>query len=327
MPLNINEIPACTILTYDVSRRGGQSYQRANERLIKDEDGEEIREWETIKTTQDKEEFAKASSLQTKIKYALSKLGASSPLGVVVRNERRAEVEAVVADWERQVAEFNSTSVYTKIDIWAMIHPLTGSNAAQLGKIVDQLNDILGDLGNAIDTMDPKTIRETLQRMNGFTEILPETAADLVEGAIKKARKQANDISRTDKRMTKIMTRINEEVNGKDAEEELARRTAELEQARKDGKKILEMKKRTTRLRNLMRDKEETIQRMERIKGEVSRAPVDQARFAVMRRRGSDQDDQSDRSGAVQGAQQGRRFARLSRGKDGLSAAPVNDAA
>jgi len=310
MALNISDLPPCTILTYDVSRRGGQSYSRANEILLKDQDGEEIKQWETIKTTLDKDEFEKASSLQTKIKYALSKLGAFSPLGVIVRSERRTEVEAVVAEWEKKVEEFNSTAVHSKLDCWAMIHDLSGSNAQQMEKIIDNLNGVLSDLGDSLETLDPKTIRDTLQRMAGMTEILPDTAADIVNGAIKKARKQASDLSRADKRMNKILTKIEEEVNGQDPEQILAKTQEELVRAEAEGKAVEEMKKRVFRLNKLLVDKEETVERLEKIKSSVSRSAVDQARFAVMRRRETSEVE-ADQSGVLQGAQQGGRFARL----------------
>lgn len=317
MPLTVKDLKPCTILSYDISRHGGQRYERDNEQVYIDPTtGEEIKTWDTKKATKDPKEFKEASGLQAKAKRELGKLGAHSPLGVVLRRDRREEAEKVALEWEEKIAEFNSRAKHTTIDSWVMVFDIEGRNVVQLEKVIDKMFDVLGDLKDALASADPANIREVLKRIAGFTDILPEAAADAFQQAVDNARKKANEISKYDKRSARIAAKIEEEVNGQNPEEVLAAKKRELEETLRakdymERRKAPELKKSVFVLNKLLEDQEQTVQKLEESRATINRSAVERARFAVMRQQPHMNDNDKDNSAALQGAQQASRFAAI----------------
>ena len=144
------------------------------------------------------------------------------------------------------------------------------------------------------------------------------------------ARKKANEISKYDKRAQRIATKIEEEVEGKDANDVLVNAQEELKTALKakdymERRRSIGLRKRVTTLTKLIEDKEDTVQKLEEAKATINKSSIERARFAVMKKRGnSDESNALDNGAAkLQGAQQGARFARLTHRK---SHSPTSEA-
>ena len=319
MPISTKELKACTILNHQISRSGGQSYERDNEKTIFNEEGKEVKTWSTKKTTADKEEFDKGTSLQGAAKRALNGMGVHSPMGVIVNRERREEAELLAEEWDTKIAEYNTKADHTDIDCWITIFDLEGRNIAQLEKVIDRMFNLLGELSEALDSYNPENIRRILQKVAGYSTILPQAAAEAFEAAIENARKKANEISKYDKRATRLAAKIEEEVSGKDADDVLAEAQKDLDEAldAKDymeRRKAPELKKRVFALNQLMTDKEGALKKLEEARATIDKSSIDRARFAVMKKRGSDDNTSLDNGAAkLQGAQQRGRFARMNR--------------
>lgn len=321
MPISTKELKACTILSHQISRSGGQSYERENEETLFNDKGEEVKTWNTKKTTKDKEEFDKGTSLQGAAKRALNSLGVHSPMGVIVNREKRDEAEKLAEEWDAKIAEYNAESDHTDIDCWITIFDLEGRNIAQLEKVIDRMFNLLGDLSETLDSYNPENIRRILQKVAGYSEILPQAAAEAFEAAVENARKKANEISKYDKRAARLAAKIEEEVSGKDADDVLAEAQKDLKEAlgAKDYMKRRTagtLKKRIFALNKLMTDKEDALKKLEEAKATINKSSIDRARFAVMKKRGSDDKSSLDDGAAkLQGAQQRSRFARMNRSK------------
>lgn len=330
MPITVKDLKDCTIVNYTISRHGGQRYARENESTYVDPyTGEETQTWDTRKTTKDPEEFKKASSLQTKAKYALSKLGAHSPMGVIVRRDRREEAERVATEWEQKIQEFNATARWTDIEAWITIWDLEGRNVNQLEKVLDRMFNVLAELQGALDTFDPDNIRNVLQKMNGYSEILPEAAAEAFDRAVQNAKQKAKDLSKYDKRAKKLSDRIDAEVEGLDPEQVLAERERLVKQMQEkrdefSREQLPEMKKRTFALRKAIAGRKDALEKLEETRQSISRNAVERARFAVMKRRPGMTDEDAQNAARLQGAQNATRFARLGQ-RPGVEKLAAND--
>lgn len=171
-----------------------------------------------------------------------------------------------------------------------------------------------------------------MQKVAGYSEILPQAAAEAFNAAVENARKKASEISKYDKRAAKLTAKIEEEVSGKDADGVLAEAKKDLEEALAsknymERRKAGELKERIFALNTLMEDKENALKKLEEAKATINKSSIERARFAVMKKRGSSSDDDSSLDGGaakLQGAQQRSRFARMNRDKKTQAAA--NDA-
>jgi hypothetical protein len=316
MPISVKELKACTIVNYKISRSGGQKYERENEETSTDPvTGEEVKTWDTKKLTKDPKEFKEAASLQSKAKYALGSLGAHSPMGVILRRDKREEAEKLAEEWERKISEFNTRSTHTDIEAWITIWDLEGRNINQLEKVLDRMFSVLGELQEALDSFNPENINNVLQKMSGYSEILPDAAADAFDRAVKNARTKRKGIMKYEGRAQRMMERIEAEVEGMDPEQVLAERERLVKQMEDkqdefSREQLPEMKKRVFSLRKAVNGRKDALVKLEETKASINDSAVSMARFAVMKRRpGMDESD--DASGQLQGAQQGRRFARI----------------
>ena len=331
MPITVKELRDCTIVNYKISRHGGQKYQRENEATAVNPDtGEEVKTWDTKKATKDPKEFKRAGSIQSKAKYALRHLGANSPMGVIVRRDRREEVESLADYWEREVNEFNATSNNTDIDCWITVFDLEGRNVAQLEKVLDRMFTVLGDLQTALDTHDPENIRNVLKKMSGYSEILPDAAADAFNNAVKTAKNKADALSKFEGRAKNMSERIDAEVEGMDPEQVLAERerlVKQMEEAKDEfsEQQLPEMKKRVFSLRKAVDGKKAALKKLEETRDGINNSAVNMARFAVMKKRPDSEQVSDDGAAQLQGAQNGVRFARLGR-RAGVEQEAANDA-
>ncbi len=314
MTLQPTDLKPCLLIAANVSRRGGQHYERENETVSLNDEGEEIRNWETKKTTKDTAEFAEASSIQSKAKRTISKLGAHTPIGIVVNLDKEALVEETLEQIEQEVNSYNAGSSHTKIDLMFGVFEVTGKNVRQLEKVVDSLRGVLDDLGGALNTLDPQNIREVLRRMSGYTEILPDNTARLVDNAIKNAKSKANEISKRSKRIQRLEAKINEEANGNVTTFVESQRVA-AQQAAEDGawNQVKEVRKSLRKLNKLVVSKDSEIKKLEQVKEKTSQDVVKAARFAIMKPGDLVGADDTDHSGTLQGAQQASRFANMPR--------------
>ncbi|KKN38280.1 hypothetical protein LCGC14_0755190, partial [marine sediment metagenome] len=193
--MEVLDLQPCLLMAINVSRRGGQQYERRDEQWLEaTKDGEVRTQWITKKIIDDQDEFGAASSLQSKAKYAASRLGRHTPVGIVVAASKRAEVEQYRNEWRQAFAEFNDGSTYSKVDFSCMVFAIRGDNVQELEQVLDELRGGLSDLEQAYRSADPGAMRDVVKRMSGFAELLPERVATKMELAIKSAQKRARKI-------------------------------------------------------------------------------------------------------------------------------------
>jgi len=294
--LDVLQLRPCLLLAGTVSRHGGQSYTRANEKRVEREDGSVQTDWETTKILQDEDEFAEAVSLQNKCKVRLAKLGRHMPIGVIAAADKRDEIRAFRDEWRMVFAEFNSKARFSRVEFSLMIFEIAGENVQALEEVLDELRTGLADLERVYSTDNPVTMRDVIKRMTGFSELLPERVATTLDLAVKAAKKRAGEISRANLKLTRLQTKIAKEL-GPDADVQ-----AELERLA-SAPLTADIRKRTTRLTELSVAQLAAADKLEAVKQQINDVPIRLARLAVQSPRvtpveGSDEDRSAELLGA-----------------------------
>jgi len=310
--ITIADLNDCLLVNPDISRRGGQSYTRKDEQQLPTVAVGKVKtKWTTEKTIENEVEFKKACQLQSKAKYAFGKLGRHTAGGIVVNRAKRAEVEELTAKWRRRFDEFNASATTVRIECVIWVMDITGDNVKNLQNLIDRLGEYLTDLERAVAGMKPADMRAVLKNMGGFVDLLPETVGMSLEKAIKSARTRANKISRSETRIKNLEAKLAEELGVENEDEVQAAINALMAQPLVD-----EIAKKAARITKLAEEKQTAVDALEDAKRDVDTSAVRLARFAVLGRQAArggaqDDDDGSDRSDELLGAQNAARFARM----------------
>lgn len=301
--LDIVDLKPCYLLGTEISRHGGEEYSRKNERRVEREDGSVYSEWETEKTLKNEKEFKEATQLVGKCKREIHKLGRSlGNLGLIVPRERIDEVRAFRDEWRETFVEFNERAKHSRLRFRMVVVSTAGENAEVLRDLLEDLREGLADLEEAYKSADPKSMRDVVQRMSGFSDLLPERVAFSIDGAIKATRKRASDISRAEKYAQRVQTKINKELGPDgDVKKEL--------QALAQAPLTADVRERTRKLARLSLDAKKAADKLEAARERVDETPIRLARFAAKRRERTEIVDRSDDLGAARAA---ARVARVS---------------
>ncbi len=311
--ITTTDLRPCLLVNLDCSRRGGQHYTRANERVIPTEDGSEKSEWETEKTIDNPDEFAEATSLQGKAKRAFAKLGRHTPGGIVVNRDKQDEVNALIEEWNASFDEFNTRATTTEVNFWVWVFDVTGENVSNLQVLIDQLADYLESLEQAVRGVEPAEIRDVLKRLGGFTDLLPETVGLSLTKAVASAKKRADNISGGTRRIKLLETKLAEELGVEDpAEIEAAVQQVLAAPLTED------IVKKARRIAKLTEAKQGAVDSLSQVKRDIDTSSVRLARFAILgnkdaaQSRTDDDEGSEDLSDSLYGAQAAARFGRFS---------------
>lgn len=291
--LDIVDLKPCLLLGTEISRHGGESYSRANERRVERDDGSVYSEWETKKTLANEKEFREAQQLIGKCKRELSKLGRHlGNLGLIVPRDRVDQVRAFRDEWREKFTDFNNRADHSTLRFRMVIVSTAGENAEILKDLIEDLREGLGELETAYKSADPKGMRDVIQRMSGFSDLLPERVAFTLDSAIKATRKRASDISRAEKYSERIQRKIAEEL-GPDGDVQ-----AELQKLAQ-APLTADVRQQTRRLARLSSEAQKAADKLEKTRERIDETPIRLARFATQRKVSDDGEDKSAELGAA----------------------------
>jgi len=192
--ITVRDLKPCFLVAARCSVHGGINYQHDKEQLIEAVGQGEKATWETIRTIEDKVEYVEARGTRSRFLRELTALGVGSVLGVLVPTDKEKELRELSTEWRAKINEFNSKSVYSKLLVSIMVFKIQGENEEALDSMLYDLKDTMEELKAAIKLADYKGIREVVQRLRGFSTVLPDSAAEKLVNAVQDARAQANMI-------------------------------------------------------------------------------------------------------------------------------------
>lgn len=147
-------------------------------------------------TVFDVEEHARAVKVRGEARYQISRLCVTTPFGLLCPDNNEAELDAGVILAKKMVDEFNATSIYTKISIYTLKGKILGNDEENARAIAGEMRSLLAEMGQAIEKMDPKAIREAITKADAVSQMLVEEQQEKVSGAIELARVAAREIAK-----------------------------------------------------------------------------------------------------------------------------------
>jgi hypothetical protein len=287
--LTYRDMPRCLLVVPEITRRGGQRYERIDDKLIEGRavEAAESRELVTHKHVANKLELQTANKIVNQAKYAFGRLGRHTPGGIVVNASKRADVEALSAKWRAEADAFNraepsdfgedETRRHCSVGCYVWVFEIGDANAANLDAVIDDLKGSLDSLESAMLDIDPDGIRKVLKDSRGFASVMPEAVAERIAAARESAQAKATEISRGEKKVKRLDAKLAEELGETDPAA-----YAEALNQLLTGPLTGELARRAERITKLIDDKETTVNGLEVAKRKLDTSPIRAARFALL---------------------------------------------
>lgn len=176
--------------------KGGIAYETTHEES--QQDGSTLtQEWSSKKTVFDTEEFDRAVKVRGSALYQIRKLCVKTPFCLLCPEANEADLDAGVIIAKMLCDDFNASSTFTKIGLYVLKAKLLGDDEQTARAIAGEMRDLLTEMGQAIQKMDPVAIRESLTKANELSQMMVEEQQEKVSVAIELARSAAREITKT----------------------------------------------------------------------------------------------------------------------------------
>lgn len=210
--------PALFII-HDVKHSGGISY-KIQDRESREEGKQELSEWRTTRTIDDKTAFDAARACRSRIETALRK-----ETGAAVSDITGGLFAAdMPATWEalERAQEIISEELETfrrdydsgnKLSSRIIIFKVQGENRALLDALSEQVSDGLDDLKRAVNAADVTQIRAALKSIKGMSQLMPPDAAARLENLMNNYRAKAREINAAVNKQGKSLDEIRQQMD------------------------------------------------------------------------------------------------------------------
>ncbi len=174
---------------------------------------EETTIWENKKIIADVDEFKESRQLRRLLKAKLLKLGFQTSIGIIVNQVNMDQVAEIKAEIDQEVKEFNEYSEFISMRLRMPIFHFTGDNEAAISVVLDDLNETLGVMKEAVNAADFKGIKRAVKKLRNFDTILPEDAAKRVVEAVASAKTQSKMLKRRLEKEGETLEKIQSEID------------------------------------------------------------------------------------------------------------------
>lgn len=177
---------------------GGVSYST----VPLDVDGNEIPEgssaevvrWQTTRVTDDPAERERASKARNKALTAIKRSCARTAFGLLCPEAKEADLDAGIAEARAIAAEFNASSVFTKVTIHVLKGRVASDDRAAATAIAQEVRELMEEMQSGIQNLDAEAVREAADKAKEIGAMLAPEQAEKVSDAVAQARKAARQI-------------------------------------------------------------------------------------------------------------------------------------
>jgi hypothetical protein len=195
----------CLLFIPNVGMSGGVKYRTKDHKERESADEKEIKEWNTERTVDNREEFDKARALKEKFRRRFNKLGSVIKSGVIIRVDKRDDLTRAIVDTEDDIRVFNRTSSYSRFWFYPVSIMIDSSNSNVMIACARQLLDLLTQIQRQLKVGDYKKVRKLLKGVSvdnysdlfkGENSVKIQEAFDNVKESTRQLAKQARDLAK-----------------------------------------------------------------------------------------------------------------------------------
>jgi HPt (histidine-containing phosphotransfer) domain-containing protein len=158
--------------------------------------GAKTSRWETTKTVDDQMEFERASKTRVDARKLISRACVKTPFGLICPEAYEQELDRGIEQVHALIASFNETANFSRLSVFIMKGRIAASDEMAARAIASEMKDLLSEMNQAIDKLDPEAIREAATKAKTMSAMLQEEQQAKVSKAIEQAKIAARTITK-----------------------------------------------------------------------------------------------------------------------------------
>ena len=197
--MQISTIRPGLLVSLKTSLRGNVSYAVQDvepnaETLAYDSDRQEVKAWQTTRTTADKAEYDRAIVARSRCRSVILKHCISSTFGYLCPEKARDSLDAGIAEARTIADGFNGDDSMTQIAINVLVGRIADDDVEAVRAINSEVMTLLDAMSRGIANIAAKAIREAANKATQLGKVLEPEANERVRAAVETARAAARNI-------------------------------------------------------------------------------------------------------------------------------------
>lgn len=159
-----------------------------------EEDGTARARWETLKITEDPEEFKIATVARSKCRSLITSVCAPSAFGLLCPESDRDALDRAVEEAREVARTFNAMASQTRVSVNVIAGRIAPDDVEAVRAINSEVRDLLSDMERGLANLDVKAVRDAANKAKAIGAMLNPEAASRIQLAIDAARSAARQM-------------------------------------------------------------------------------------------------------------------------------------
>ncbi len=193
--LKVSPLRPGLLVALRTSTRGNVVYETETlqEEMLTDTGSKEA-EWKTKRTTQDPEEFERATKIRSKVRNLFRSVCSYSEFGLLCPDNKAELLDQAIQEATRLTDAFNAESNLTEVRFSYFTGRIMPDDEKAVRAISQEITDLLSAMESGVRNMDVSVIRENAKKARSLGAMLSTEAESKVRDAIAAARAAASRI-------------------------------------------------------------------------------------------------------------------------------------
>jgi hypothetical protein len=155
-----------------------------------------ITSWETVKTIQNAEEFARAVKVRADCRNHVTAVCLQTEWGLLIPTDREVELDSRIAKAREWASAHNATATVSFVEVRYLKGKVEADDAQAVREISQEVARMMSRMEEGIAKADPKAIRDAADSAREIGAMLSPENQGKVSAAVEEARKAAREITR-----------------------------------------------------------------------------------------------------------------------------------
>ncbi len=205
----------CLLFIPNIGMGGGVKYKTKDHKDRESADEKEIREWNTERTVDNREEFDKARAYKERFRRRFNKLGSIIKSGVIIRSDKEPDLVRAIADTEDDIRVFNRTSSYSRFWFYPVRIMIDSSNSNVMIACARQLLDLLTSIQRQLKVGDYKKVRKLLKgiSVDNYSDLFKGENSDVIKQAFDNVKESTRELAKQAREVAKGIDATQKEID------------------------------------------------------------------------------------------------------------------
>lgn len=180
------------LVSLKTSITGNVTYKKRDLSQRVDEDGASIKEWETIRTVFDPDEYKRATKVRQDARNMIARACIGSAFGMLCPTADKERLEAAIKEARAMTRNFNAEATLSNVRVYVVLGTIADSDEEAAKAISSEVADLVKLMQDGIANVDVKKIRDAAKRALDVGRMTNPDPQSKIAELVKIARASAN---------------------------------------------------------------------------------------------------------------------------------------